>query len=109
MKITSLKEATAMVRPDGVTMTDFFSPSDGGTVTMGHAIFPPGTVVPWAAHDCDEYSFILEGEVKCETAEEGLCSFSAGSACFIPAGQKHSSINDSDKDAQVLWMLVKRG
>ena len=108
MKITSLKEAASLVRPDGVTMTNFFTPEEGGNVTMGHAIFPPGTVVPWAAHDCDEYSFILKGEVSCETEEEGLRSFSAGGASFIPAGQRHSSRNDSDQDAEVLWVLVER-
>ena len=109
MKITSLRDAAALVRPDGVTMTDFFTPADGGGVTMGHAVFPPGTVVPWAAHDCDEYSFILKGEVSCETEEEGLRRFSPGSASFIPAGQRHSSRNDSQEDAEVLWVLVKRG
>ena len=109
MKITSLTKAGTLVREDGVAMTDFFSPETvGGKVTMGHAVFPPGTVVPWAAHDGDEYSFILEGEVSCETEEEGLCRFSAGGACFIPAGQRHSSRNDSEKDAHVLWALVDR-
>ena len=109
MKITSLKEAQTILRADGVAMTDFFSPATvGGKVTMGHAVFPAGTVVPWAAHDCDEYSFILEGEVSCETEEEGLRRFSDGSASFIPAGQRHSSRNDSDREAKVLWILVEK-
>ena len=107
MKSIDPGQAQTLVREDGVGMTEFFSPAwTGGKVTMGHATFPPGTVVPWAAHDCDEYSFILEGEVSCQTQEEGLCHLSAGGASFIPAGQRHSSRNDSDQPAQVLWFLV---
>ena len=108
MKTTSLEKAQTLLRADGVAMTEFFTPaSEGEKATMGHAVFPAGTVVPWAAHDCDEYSFILEGEVTCETEEDGVCSFPAGSASFIPAGQRHSSRNDSGKEARVLWVLVK--
>ena len=110
MKRVTLAEANTLVRPDGVAMTDFFTPAaDGGKSTMGHAVFPAGTVVPWAAHDCDEYSFILSGDVSCETEEDGLCAFSAGSACFIPAGQRHCSRNPGDREAEVLWVLVEKG
>ena len=72
MKITSLSTAGTHVRPDGVAMTEFFSAAEGAKVTMGHAVFPAGTVVPWAAHDADEYAFILRGSVSCET-EETVC------------------------------------
>ncbi len=57
-----------VVRADGVAMTDLLGgeiPAGAG-VTMGYAVFPPGTVVPPAAHTGDEYSFILSGTVKCE-------------------------------------------
>ena len=53
MKITDLESAPTNVRPDGVAMTEVFAAADGAKVTMGHAIFPPGAVVPWAAHDAD--------------------------------------------------------
>lgn len=46
MKITSLSTAGTQVRPDGVAMTEFFSAAEGAKVTMGHAVFPAGTVVP---------------------------------------------------------------
>ena len=46
MKITSLSTAGTHVRPDGVAMTEFFSAAEGAKVTMGHAVFPAGTVVP---------------------------------------------------------------
>lgn len=94
MKITSLSTAGTHVRPDGVAMTEFFSAAEGAKVTMGHAVFPAGTVVPWAAHDADEYAFILRGSVSCETEEDGLLSMTAGGASFIPGRARHSSRND---------------
>ena len=36
-------------------------------------------------------------------------AFSAGSACFIPAGQRHCSRNPGDREAEVLWVLVEKG
>ena len=102
MKITSLSTAGTHVRPDGVAMTEFFSAAEGAKVTMGHA------VVPWAAHDADEYAFILRGSVSCETEEDGLLSMTAGGASFIPAGQRHSSRNDGPEEAELIWALVEK-
>ena len=108
MKITSLSTAGTHVRPDGVAMTEFFSAAEGAKVTMGHAVFPAGTVVPWAAHDADEYAFLLRGSVSCETEEDGLLSMTAGGASFIPAGQRHSSRNDGPEEAELIWALVEK-
>ncbi|MFR3289568.1 MAG: cupin domain-containing protein [Lachnospiraceae bacterium] len=112
MKITSLSTAGTHVRPDGVAMTEFFSAAEGAKVTMGHAVFPAGTVVPWAAHDADEYAFILRGSVSCETEEDGLLSMTAGGASFIPAGQRHSSRNDGPEESRAhlsWWKNRSRG
>ena len=56
MIIRRKEEMIERVREDGVKMTDFFGevcPTDG-RVSMGCAVFPPGTVVPPAAHTGDE-------------------------------------------------------
>ncbi|MEA1962282.1 MAG: cupin domain-containing protein [Bacillota bacterium] len=37
-----------------------------------------------------------------------IVSMKEGSAGFIPAGEEHSSINDSDSDAEVVWMLIEK-
>lgn len=98
-----------MVRADGVAMTDLLGgeiPAGAG-VTMGYAVFPPGTVVPPAAHTGDEYSFILSGTVKCE-AGGVVHTASAGMATFIPAGETHSSFNDGAAEAALVWMLVEK-
>lgn len=108
MKITDLETAPTNVRPDGVAMTEFFAAVEGAKVTMGHAIFPAGTVVPWAAHDADEYAFILSGSVSCETEEDGVLHMTAGGASFIPAGQRHSSRNDGPGEAELIWALVEK-
>lgn len=108
MKVMSLDAAGTNVRPDGVAMTEFFSAAQGSKVTMGHAVFPAGTVVPWAAHDADEYAFILSGNVSCETEEDGVLHMCAGGASFIPAGQRHSSRNDGPGEATLIWALVEK-
>ena len=108
MKITDLETAPTNVRPDGVAMTEFFAAAEGAKVTMGHAIFPAGTVVPWAAHDADEYAFILSGSVSCETEEDGVLHMTAGGASLIPAGQRHSSRNDGPGEAELIWALVEK-
>lgn len=108
MKVTSLKAAETKVRPDGVAMTEFFAAADGAKVTMGHAVFPAGTEVPWAAHDADEYAFILSGSVSCETEEDGVLHMTAGGASYIPAGQRHSSRNDGPDEAELIWALVEK-
>ena len=69
MIVRKNQEVPVRVREDHVEMTDFFGadcPTDG-RVSMGYAVFPPGTVVPFAAHTGDEYSYIISGKVKCES------------------------------------------
>lgn len=104
-----VKNEYISVRQDGVAMSDFSGaccPTDG-KVSMGYAIFPPETVVPPASHTGDEYSYIISGKVKCECNGKSneLC---AGEASFIPAGEVHSSMNDSDEDATLVWMLIEK-
>lgn len=109
MIIRNINEIEGAVRADGVAMRDLL----GGTVkagegvTMGHAVFPTGTVVPPAAHSGDEYSYVLSGSIKCKVGDQ-VFSLKEGSASFIPAGEVHSSINDSDGDAEVIWMLIEK-
>lgn len=109
MIVRKKENVSVNVRADGVAMTDFFGvscPTDG-KVSMGYAVFPPGTVVPPASHTGDEYSYIISGKVKCECkgVENELC---AGEASFIPAGETHSSKNDSDEEATLVWMLIEK-
>ena len=96
------------VRQDGVTMRDFFGDAcpAGSKVSMGYAVFPDGTVVPPAAHQADEYSYIISGKVKCES-NGVIYELCAGEASYIPAGEVHKSMNDSGEEATLVWMLVE--
>lgn len=109
MIVRKKEEVSVNIRQDGVKMTDFFGhicPTDG-KVSMGYAVFPPGTVVPPASHTGDEYSYIISGKVKCECSGviNELC---AGEASFIPAGEIHSSMNDSQEEVTLVWMLIEK-
>ena len=110
MIVRKKKDLSVKVRQDGVSMTDFFGdccPTDG-KVSMGYAVFPPGTVVPPAAHNGDEYAYVLSGKVKCE-CEGTVNELCEGEASYIPAGETHKSINDSDEEATLVWMLIEKG
>lgn len=103
------KEISADTRSDGVVMKTFFdNVSPGGPhVVMGSAVFPPKTSVPFAAHDADEYAYILSGRAKCKTKDGKECVLGQGGVSFIQAGEVHSSYNDGDEAFAVLWILVK--
>ena len=109
MIIREMDKIKANIRQDGVAMTDFFGAAvkAGEKVSMGHAVFPPGTVVPPAAHSGDEYSYILSGKIK-SIIHGKTIELHGGTAGFIPAGEVHSSVNDSAVDAEVIWMLVEK-
>ena len=110
MIVRKKEEVPVHVRADHVEMTDFFGEAcqTDGKVSMGYAVFPPGTVVPPASHTGDEYSYIISGRVKCESNGE-VHEMAAGDASFIPAGEMHKSMNDSGENATLVWMLIEKG
>lgn len=70
----------------------------------------PGQRVPQqgtGAHDADEYSFFLEGEVYTVSGSfAGVCA--AGEGTLIPMGEAHWCENRTDKPCRLLCVLVKR-
>lgn len=108
MIVRKKEEVPVNVRADGVAMTDFFGAAHpaGAGISMGYAVFPPGTVVPPAAHTGAEYAYIISGTVTCES-NGTVHEISAGGASCIPAGEVHTSRNESDKEATLVWMLVE--
>lgn len=108
MIVIDSKETQMIIRKDGVQMMDLFGEStrDSDKVKMGYAVFPPKTVVPWAAHDANEYSYVIKGSIVCET-EEGINNMVAGCSGFIKAGEKHSSRNESGEDCHLIWILIQ--
>lgn len=109
MQVRDMAKIEKNVRKDGVTMVDFFGERvpAGEKVSMGYAVFPAGTVVPPAAHTGDEYSYVISGHVKCKT-QERTWEMGPKMAGFIPAGEEHSSVNDSKEEATLIWMLIEK-
>jgi mannose-6-phosphate isomerase-like protein (cupin superfamily) len=108
MLIARYDELPRDARPDGVDMTLFFGGAPAGAGTrMGFAVFRPGAVTSPAAHDEDEYAFIISGAVKSRIGGK-IIEARAGDATFIPAGEEHASFNDGTEECRLVWMLVPK-
>lgn len=90
-------------------LVEFFLPGTTGrnNVQMGSAAMAPHTESSWSAHEGDEYSYLVKGELICYT-EETSYHVKASGAIFTPAGQKHKSMNVSDEECLVIWIEVAR-
>jgi len=110
MIVRNQSKLESVTRDDNIMMTDFFNAANpgGDGVTMGFAVFPPGVQAPPAAHDKDEYAYILSGKIKVRLAGGEVVEAAAGCATFIPAGEEHASFNDSNEDCRLVWLLVER-
>lgn len=111
MKIVTVSDVKADNRTDVVMKTLFGGNVDqDAKVTFGTVVFPPGARVPQAGvgtHDGDEYSIILKGSILSVSGGEEH-RVSAGQATLIPAGEEHWSINDSNEDCEIIWVIVKQ-
>ncbi|API93118.1 cupin domain-containing protein [Virgibacillus pantothenticus] len=89
--------------------TLFEDNSETMNVTFGTVRIPPGERVPsegLSSHLENEYSIILKGELQ---GESGGAPFEvkAKDATFIPAGEKHWAVNNSEETCEIVWLLVK--
>ena len=79
-------------------------------IKMGYAVFGPGARVPkegTASHPEDEFAYIISGGLKC--CSGGVVYESkAGCSSFIPAGEEHFSINESDEPCTLIYMLADK-
>lgn len=111
MKVSSLAKSKTLPSDYGFIMQPLFGPETKPreAVHMGKAVFTPGMRVPrqgTTLHDGDEFSYILSGTLRCVAGgEEHVVQ--AGDALFIPAGETHYSLNASDADCELIYMLVK--
>ena len=84
-------------------------PLHGGT-NMGCAVFAPGARVPdqgLTSHDEDEYAYFISGSLKCFSGGE-YYEVRVGDATFIPAGEEHYSVNESDEPCTLVYVLAKK-
>ncbi len=77
--------------------------------SLSHITLLPGQRVPekgTGAHDADEYSVFIEGEVYTESGDfRGICG--AGEATLIPRGEAHWCENRTDKACRLICVMVK--
>jgi quercetin dioxygenase-like cupin family protein len=95
----------------GLVMLPLFGSEakENAAADMGYAVFGPGMRSPaedFTSHDGDEFSYIISGSIKCFAGGE-LHEAGAGEVCYIPAGERHYSYNDSDTPCSLVYMLVK--
>ena len=106
MEIVTIKDVEGLTK-NNVLMKTLLEKKG---VTLGSAVIPAGTRAPEegsGVHDADEYSVILKGSLLAGSGNKED-RVSAGQATFIPAGEAHWSINDSDEDCELIWVLVKK-
>lgn len=78
--------------------------------TFGYVSINPGERVPKegvSAHSEDEYSFIISGQLTGESGGENF-EVEASNATFIPAGEEHWAMNNSDEECKIIWVFVKK-
>jgi mannose-6-phosphate isomerase-like protein (cupin superfamily) len=66
------------------------------------ALFPPNTQVPYHFHGKRESLIIIISGEGTEVFEGKEIPIKAGDILYIPAGEKHTTINRSDKDLRFL-------
>ncbi|MGI6664445.1 MAG: cupin domain-containing protein [Christensenellaceae bacterium] len=96
-----------------VPMNLYFDPENQANklVQMGKLTLMPGERRPaegFAMHVQDEYSYVISGEAHSVLEDGSDLVGKPGDAQLIEAGEKHYNYNDTDKPAEVVWMLVER-
>lgn len=74
----------------------------------GSYVIRPGERVPeegWTAHEGDELSVILDGEIELVTPE-GTYTAGAGTLSVIPAGTDHYSVNQTDEPVRLVYTAL---
>lgn len=83
--------------------------TNGRKIKIGKVILKPGARIPEEGvtfHENDEYSFVTRGKVTIGT-EIRQSKLEAGDINFVPKEEKHWSINESDTDCELVWVLVE--
>lgn len=79
-------------------------------VRFGLVSIAPGERVPGKGlsnHSEDEYSYVIDGAIEGECGGNPF-TISSGEASFIPAGEEHWTMNNGDRDCEIVWVLVNK-
>lgn len=83
---------------------------EAGPPRCGLAHFPPGCALPEAGttrHDLDEFTFILEGNLRVESSGE-VREIGPGDLIYIPGGEEHRSATLGGTPCRLVWFLAGR-
>jgi quercetin dioxygenase-like cupin family protein len=80
---------------------------DNERVMVMEFVFPPGFRGEQHEAPADEFAYVLEGEFAVITPGDGRQRVRAGGIEWAPRGTIHYSVNDTDKPARVLVVLLK--
>jgi quercetin dioxygenase-like cupin family protein len=110
MLIINSTDADVKEFANGSLVTGIINEAQDSEVTIGSAVFGPNSRVPeegFGVHDFDEYSFIIEGELEAQI-EDQLVTLGPEQFSYIAKGEKHWSMNKSDKDCRLVWIGIKK-
>ena len=80
---------------------------DNERVVVVEYVFPPGFRGEEHVAPVDEFAYVLEGEFGVITKGHGRSRVRVGDIEWAPKGTVHYSVNDSQKPARVLVVLLK--
>jgi quercetin dioxygenase-like cupin family protein len=80
---------------------------DNERVVVVEYVFPAGFRGEEHVAPVDEFAYVLEGEFGVITKGQGRSRVPAGDIEWAPKGTVHYSVNDSEKPARVLVVLLK--
>lgn len=68
----------------------------GSSAALGFSSFAPGTSTAMLAHDSEELAYVFSGRGELRL-DDGVVTYAAGSALYIPAEVWHAVINTGDE------------
>jgi mannose-6-phosphate isomerase-like protein (cupin superfamily) len=101
-------EAHVVSRGDGVVTVPLVHKGicDETTVTSGITQFPPGKMVPFHSHNCDEQVTILEGNGVMEVEGEESVPVKQYDTTYMPQGKSHRFLCGDDGPMSILWVYM---
>jgi quercetin dioxygenase-like cupin family protein len=105
MKMFKSEEYARMANPTpGKSYRPEIPLSDHGAKSLGgmFGLLVPGTQVPYHYHNNRESVIVAISGEATEVIEGREIPIKAGDILFIPAGEKHTTINRSDRDFRYL-------
>lgn len=90
---------------DRVKMRMLVGPDDGApNFHMRHFEIAPGGHTPHHQHDFEHEVLVLTGS-GFATSQQGRHAFKAGDVIFVPAGEKHQFVNDTNDTCTFICLI----